>query len=291
MSIKTILVPAGGSESDHGVFKTALGAATPFGAHLDFYHVIVDACEAAENTPHVGFALGAGLVNTLTALRSEEQARLVAARSHVETFCHQHGIAMQDKPQKSGGVSAGWCEESGDSLPLIMGRARCSDLVVMGRSRHRNHLPKNLLERLVVESGRPILLAPVEPARALNGTIMVCWKECREAAHAVTAAMPLLRQAARVFIINVAEAGDDGGIAAADQLARRMRWHGIHAATCHPASHGRPVADMLSSAAQELEVGLMIMGAYSRSRISELLFGGCTQSFLLSADCPILLAH
>jgi hypothetical protein len=219
MGIKTVLVLAGGSESDYGVFETALATATPFAAHLDFYHVIVDACEAAENTPHVGFALGAGLVNTLTELRAEEQARLVAARDYVKTFCRQHDIAMQDKPQDRGDVSASWCEESGDSLSLIMGRARCSDLVVMGRSRHRNHLPANLLERLLLESGRPILLAPVEPARALNGTIMVCWKDCREAAHAVTAAMPLLRQAARVFIINVAEGGDDGGVAAADRLA------------------------------------------------------------------------
>lgn len=291
MSIKTVLVPAAGSESDEGVFKAALAAATPFGAHLDFYHVIVDACEAAENTPHVGFAMGAGLVNTLSELRAEEQARLVAARDHVESFCRQHGIAMQDKPQDRSDVSASWCEESGDSLPLIMGRARCSDLVVMGRSRHRNHLPENLLERLLLESGRPILLAPVKAARAINGTIMVCWKDCREAAHAVTAAMPLLRQAACVFIINIAEGDDEGGMVAADQLARRMRWHGIHAATCHPASDGRPVADTLSSAARELDAGLMVMGAYSRSRISELLFGGCTQSFLRAAECAILLAH
>jgi hypothetical protein len=76
MSIKTILVPAGGSASDHSVFETALAAGAPFAAHLDFYHVIVDACEAAENTPHVGFAMGAGLLNTLTELRIEEQERL-----------------------------------------------------------------------------------------------------------------------------------------------------------------------------------------------------------------------
>ena len=291
MSIKTILVPAGGSESDHGLFETALAAAAPFAAHLDFYHVIVDACEAARNIPHAGFAMGAGLVNALTELQAEEQGRLLAARDHVEMFCRQHGVAMRDKPQDRNAISASWCEESGDSLSLIMGRARCSDLVVMGRSQHRNHLPENLLERLLLESGRPILVAPVEAARALNGTIMVCRKGCREAVHAVTAAMPLLRQVARVFIINVAEDADDGGMAAADLLARQMLWHGIHAATRHVASDGRPVADTLLSVARELDAGLMVMGAYSRRRISELLFGGCTQSFLRAADCAILLAH
>jgi|ERR1700761_4618546 len=291
MSIKIILVPAGGSESDRGIFETALAVAVPFAAHLDFYHLTVDACEAAENIPHVGFAMGAGLVNTLTELRTEEQERLSAARDQVEAFCHQHGIAMREKPQDCNAVSASWCEESGDSRSLFMRRARCSDLIVMGRSRHRNHLPANLLERLLLESGRPILLAPTEETKPINGTIMVCWKDCREAVHALIAAMPLLRQAARVFIVNVDEGGDDGGMAAIDRVARQLLCHGIHAATCHVTSDGRPVADKLSSAAQELEAGLMVMGTYSRRPISELLFGGCTQSFLGAADRPILLAH
>ncbi len=291
MSIKTILVPAGGSESDRSIFEAALAAATPFGAHLDFYHVIVDACEAAENTPHTGFAMGAGLVNALTELRTEEQGRLSAARDQVEVFCRQHGIVMGEKPQDCNAVSASWCEESGDSRSLFMRRARCSDLIVMGRSHRRNHLPENLLERLLLESGRPILLAPAEATRTLNGTVMVCWKECRETVHAVIAAMPLLRQASRVLIINVAEGGDDGVIAATDRVARQMLWHGIHPATCHVESDGRSVAATLSSAARELGAGLIVMGAYSRSPMSELVFGGCTQSFLRAADRPILLAH
>ncbi len=290
MSIKTILVPAGGSESDRSIFEAALAAAAPFGAHLDFYHVVVDACEAAENTPHAGFAMGAGLVNTLTELRTEEQGRLSAARDQVEVFCRQHGIAMREKPQDCNAVSANWCEESGDSRSLFMRRARCSDLIVMGRSHRRNHLPENLLERLLLESGRPILLAPAEATRTLNGTVMVCWKECRETVHAVIAAMPLLQQASRVFIVNVAGGGDDG-IAAADRVARQMLWHGIHPATCHVESGGRSIAATLSSAARELGAGLMVMGAYSRSPMSELVFGGCTQSFLHAADRPILLAH
>ena len=126
MSIKAILVPAGGSESDRRIFETALAAAKPFAAHLDFYHVIVDACEAAENTPHVGFAMGAGLVDTLTELRTEEQGRLSAARDQVEMFCRQHSIAMREKPQDGNAISASWCEESGDSLSLLMRRARAA---------------------------------------------------------------------------------------------------------------------------------------------------------------------
>lgn len=222
MSIKTILVPAGGSDSDYGIFETALAAASSLAAHIEFYHVVVDPLEAATNMPHAGFAMGAGLVDSLAELRASEQARLLAARDHVEVFCRKNGIAMCDKPQDLSEVSANWCEESGDSIPRIMHRVRCSDLVVMGRKTHSNHLPEDLLDRLLLESGCPILLAPPRTERRRYDTIMVCWKECREAAHAIATAMPLLRRAQQVFIVTVSEEGDDDGLAAADGLVRQM---------------------------------------------------------------------
>lgn len=262
----------------------------PLAAHLDFYHLVVDAIEAASNMPHAGFTMGAGLVNELAALRTSEQTRLLAARDHFETFCRENGIAMYDKPQDRNEVSASWFEDSGDSLSRVMHRARCNDLVVVGRKKYHNHLPENLIDRLLLESGRPILLAPSQTARNFCGTVIVCWKECREAAHAITAAMPLLHAARRVFIVSVSE-DDNDAMTAADSVARQMLWHGIHATPCHLAADGRPIAKILSSAARDYEADLVIMGAYSRSRLRELIFGGCTDAFLHAADYPVLLAH
>lgn len=291
MSIKTILVPASGSESDDGIFESALAAATRCMAHLEFYHVIVDPCEAAANAPEAGFAMGAGLVRSFAEVRAEERKRLAAARNHVEIFCRQYGIVMRDKPHDRNEVSASWCEASGDSKWLLMHRARCSDLVVMARKTHDNHLPPDLLEHLLLQSGRPILLAPSQAVRRSYDTILVCWKDCREAAHAVTAAMPLLCHAPRIFVVSVSETGDDEQIAAADGVVRHMLWHGIHAAPCHLRTDGHAVARVLSTAAHDYGADLIVMGGYSRSRLTELIFGGCTEAFLRTADRPILLAH
>ncbi len=290
MSIKTILVPAAGSDTDYGVFETALAVARPLAAHLEFYHLIVDAIEAASNMPHAGFTMGAGLVSDLAALRAGEQARLLAARDHFEAFCRQSGIAIYDRPQDFSEVSANWSEESGDSLSRIMHRARCSDLVVVGRKKYQNHLPENLIDRLLLESGRPILLAPSQTVRNFSGTVMVCWKECRESAHAIAAAMPLLQAARRVFIVSVSEEDSDA-MTSADGVARQMLWHGIHATPCNLASHGQSIAKILSSAARDYGADLVIMGAYGRGRLTELIFGGCTDAFLRAADYPVLLAH
>lgn len=289
--MKTILVPAGGGCSDNGIFETALAAARPLAAHLDFYHVKVDAGEAIANTPHACFAMGAGLYNTLDQLHAEAQTRLNAARDHVEKFCNRYSIPMFDRPPAGNEVSASWCEEGGESMPLIIRRARHSDLVVVGRQRHRDGLPEDLLERLLLKSGRSILVAPSRTTRTLIGTTMVCWKECAEAAHAVTAAMPLLRRAARVVIVSVSENDDDGALGAVDGLARHLAWHGIHAQPQCIAADGRSVASVLLSAVQDCEADLVVMGGYSHSRIREIIFGGCTEAFLRTAECAVLLVH
>ena len=220
--MRTILVPAGGSESDKTIFDTALLAARSLSAHLDFYHVRVTAGEAALNAPYAGFAMGAGLSNTLDQLQAEANTRLIAAHDIVEKFCGRHRIPMLDKPHGRNEVSASWCEEAGESMPLIIRRARHSDLVVIGRKQHRDHLPDDLLERLLLESGRPILVSAPHATPTPIKTAMVCWKECAQAAHAVTAAMPLLRCAARVVVVSVAENGDDDAVTAVDGLARQM---------------------------------------------------------------------
>ncbi len=290
--MKTILVPAGGSDSDNRIFATALAAARPLAAHLDFFHVKVDAGEAAANTRHAGFAMGTAILNTLEQLQTDANTRLGAARYHVEEFCRQHGIAMVERPDARNEVSAGWFEEAGESVPLIVRRARHSDLVVVGRrSSGGNMLPDDLLERLLIRSGRPVLVAPPHAAESLSGTVLVCWKECAEAAHALTAAMPLLRHAAEVVLVSVSEDDDHDALLELDSLARRLAWHGIHAQPQCIAPNGRPVASVLREAAKDFRADLVVMGAYSRSRIREIMFGGCTDAFLRAADCAVLLVH
>src|SRR5947209_6583539 len=109
--MKTILVLTGGSETDQSVFETALAAARPLGAHLEFLHVRVGAGEAAGFTPHVGFATGAALRDALARLEAEAEARSAAAAAHFRRFCDEAAIEIRDAPAGSRAVSASWREE------------------------------------------------------------------------------------------------------------------------------------------------------------------------------------
>lgn len=99
--MKTIFVPVGGTANDEAVFETAYAAARLFLAHLAFFHVRIDAGEAALWTPHAGFARGAGLRSTLQRLEHDAEANATAANHRFATLCRSRGIEITDTPGRA----------------------------------------------------------------------------------------------------------------------------------------------------------------------------------------------
>jgi nucleotide-binding universal stress UspA family protein len=288
--MKSFLVPIGGSDTDEAVLETALAAARPFAAHLQFLHVRVGVGEAAQNTPHMGFASGAALRGALQELETQSQDRSAAALQHVVDFCGRSKIEFSKAPAGARAVTASCREEKGAALERIMFHARHSDLVVIGRSRKPNGLPSDFVDSLLLGCGRPILIASATPPETVTGTIMVCWRESADAARAVTAAAPFLTQAKRVVFVGVAEKNQDTA-AALEEVVRQFAWCGVPAAVQVITPNGRPVHELLATAARGCEADLIVSGAYGHSHLREVVFGGCTQSFIRHADRPILLMH
>jgi nucleotide-binding universal stress UspA family protein len=289
--MKTILVPVGGGDSDALVFETALAVARPLSAHLELLHVRVTVPDAAIHTPHMDFARGPGLASALDALASKAEQRAAGAEHCVRDLCARHGIEMVDAPRRTGAVTACWRLDAGEPVQRLLYHARHHDLTVMARPSQLDGLPPDRLETLVLGSGRPLLIAPAgAPMRAL-GTAMVCWKETRDAAHALSAAMPLLAKAERVIVVGVNEDGGGALADAVDDVVQELAWNGISAEP-HVVSRGaRPTSDSLFAAARSHAADLMVMGAYGHRYLREALFGGCTQSAIEAAQCPILLVH
>jgi nucleotide-binding universal stress UspA family protein len=288
--IKTILVPTSGGNADLAVFDTALAAARLFSAHLEFCHVRIEAGEALRYVPHAGFASGAALREALDALGAEGQARSVTALRHIQEFCAREQVALTDAPLEVEAVSASWSQHAGPAHDHLLTRARHSDLVVMGRDKGTSGLPPDLLRLLLLESGRPILVAPPRPRPSLTGTVMLCWKEAREPARAATAAMPFLAKARRVVVVTVNGRTWERTDGLAD-LVHQLGWHRIRAEPRVVKSAGRPVAEVLASAADDLKADLLVMGGYGHRPLREDLFGGCTRSFLEAAEVPVLALH
>jgi nucleotide-binding universal stress UspA family protein len=286
--MKKILVAASGGESDSAVFATALAAARPLGAHLEFFHLRVSVGEAARYTPHLAFARGAGLYHALQELEVADEARSGAAQRAFAAFCTQFKVPTAACPTGDRGVTACLREESGEGAEQLAQLARHSDRVVLGRHRDRDGLPPDFIDHVVLRAGRPVLIAPAQPPVALS-TIMVCWKETPEAARAVAAALPLLIAGRHVVIANVHErAHAANGLS---EVVRHLAWHGVEADVRRLDGGTLSPAERLAAAARECAADLVIMGAYGHSRTRELLFGGCTQHFLDGAEQAVLLMH
>jgi nucleotide-binding universal stress UspA family protein len=286
--IKTILVPTGGSDTDFVVFETAFAVAQLFRAHLEFFHVHVDAAEALRYSRHAAFTRGQGFRNALDHYERESQTRSRSGKQHFEQFCKRHRLKITDTPDSSLGVSANWHEEPGGEQRPFVTQARTHDLIVMARASRPNGLPPDLLQLLLFGSGRPILIPAAKTPADPSKTIMVCWKDAAEPTRAITASMPLLIKAERVIITNVEENRPSENAAG---VAHYLKWHGVRAETQAIKTDGRPIATLLSSAAKDCDADLVVMGAYGRGPLQESIFGGCTQSVLEHADVPVFLLH
>jgi nucleotide-binding universal stress UspA family protein len=286
--MKTILVLIGGGDRDEVVLQTALAAALPFSAHLEFLHIHVGPGEAARYS-HAEFASGPALRDALEQLDKKAKTFSELAADHIRDFCARSLIKICDTPTEAGNVTASFREEKENVMQQLTVHARHNDLIVMGRAKQIKGLPPDILERLIMSCGRPMLVAGSAAPRTLTDTIMVCWKESDNAARALAAATPILTKAKRVVFASVMEPDDSAE--AMHHLARKFAWNGVATEVQVIPASGRKIPDSLSAAAETCGADLIVMGAYGRSRAHELLFGSCTEAFIHRADRPILLMH
>jgi len=288
--MRSMLVLIGGGQRDQVVFQTASAAARPLSAHLDCLHIHVTPGQFARESA-VEFASGPALRDALIGLQTKSETFSRAAADNVRELCARSMIELceANRPSDATGVTASFREETDNTFERLTFHARHNDLVVMGRAKQTQGLPKDTLERLILRCGRPMLLAGAHAPERLD-TIMVCWKRSDQPARAVAAAAPLLARAKRVVFTTVAEP-DSKGIDALDKLAQQFAQANVQTDVKIIPPNGRKIPDMLSAAAEECAADLVVMGAYGRARALEFLFGSCTESLLKSSDKPILLLH
>jgi nucleotide-binding universal stress UspA family protein len=285
--IKTVLVPATGTDADDAAFAAALDVARRFTAHLDVLHVRIDPAEAAGAliADVSGAMVSANLIDRL----EEECAQIEEkARKSFEAFCQREGLVIDAAPSTPPVVGIAWHREIGRESYWLAEYGRTSDLLVVGRPVVNRGVMPETLEAALFDSGRPLFIPAAVPVAA--ETIAIAWKSTREAARAVGAAMPFLTQAKRVAILTAAE-DDHTDNSDAARLLATLRRHDI-AAEAHQLRPGsRSAAETLLAAASEIGAGLLVMGGYGHSRLRELVFGGVTERVIRDAALPVLIAH
>jgi nucleotide-binding universal stress UspA family protein len=290
--LKNILVPLTGFPHDSNALEAAFLVGWPFDAVIDALHVQPDPMKIVLSAAVQQFETSHSNRELVLNLQRQAAAHSTKAKEAFDRFAARHLSAHAFASAQSG-VSASFRCVEGDPLDDTISTARFADIVVAGRAPEHGQFSTDQIANILVGCGRPLLLVPSREAEAIGGTIAIAWKEKAEAARAVTAAMPLLTRAKKVIVLSVEEQSSQTAAcsASAEHLATQLARHGMnveaHALLAKP--HGG--AGTLIEKAKELQADLVVSGAYSHSRVRELVFGGFTRSLLGSCELPVLLLH
>ena len=186
-----------------------------------------------------------------------------------------------------------WRVARGQPTAIAALLGRYTDLLVVGQPDPDDDSAEGLvdIDELVLSCGRPVLFVPYAYRMdTICENALVAWDASREAARAVSDAMPVLEHCKSVTVLCInpgPELGDEPGADIALQLAR----HDIKAEASHIYSHDIDPGDALLSRAADLSADLIVMGAYGRPRLRELVLGGVTRRLLRHMTVPVLMSH
>src|SRR5947209_1989685 len=263
VSYKTIIVSLALDRSNDACLAVAGDLAERFGAR-------VIGVSASDIRPALYFAEG----NTAQAVLEEEAAAIRTRLSELEMEFR----ALVSPRAKS----IEWRSALTLPTPFIMQQARAADVVVAGQRAEALVDPCVAVDPsdLVMRAGRPLIVVPPTVQWLDPRSVLVAWKDAREARRAVFDALPILATAEEVTIAEVAEQGTERAEALShvEDVAAWLRGHGIVANAVVPeAETADSVAEQIERIAANLGAGTVIAGAYGHSRFREWILGGVTR--------------
>ncbi|KFG69693.1 universal stress protein [Microvirga sp. BSC39] len=176
-------------------------------------------------------------------------------------------------------------------LAAFRTQARLHDLTIVDAESESLALDRGLIDTLLMDSGRPLLIVPPTQEGFRAGRIIVAWDGSGRAARAAADALPFLRAAETVEVVSVTGEKDLPDTVLGAGIAPHLTRHGVNAVVqTLPALEG-DVAETLRSHATLTRADMIVMGGYVHSRLRELMFGGVTQSLLKQSPVPLFMAY
>jgi nucleotide-binding universal stress UspA family protein len=278
MGFKTILVPT----AQHALMNSILETALLLGQKCDSY---IEGFALPVTNP-AALAMGDVAALPMPALERDENNK--QSRILFETFMQKHGVAFG---YYANSLSSNWWENAPEDEYFVGSHGRVFDVIVLGKPGRNLKGPRmTTLEAGLFESGRPVLIAPKTARPQMGTNIMVAWNCSTEQARVTAFAMPILKRASRVIVLTV-EGGAMVPGPTGEQLCRYLKLNGVPAQPLTVGLGGRLTGEAILAHVNALGGDLLIKGAYTQSRLRQLIFGGTTRYILSNAELPVLMAH
>lgn len=269
--MKNILLLVHDDAGQEARVQAALDIGRAINGHVTCLDVtILPAIIGAEYAGDVGTGFGM--------LLAEERDHETANRTTLEKRLAKEDVAWD------------WVDATGEIATCLKSESALADLIVVNRQLDDFPLPdmRTAAGELVVGSGKPILAVPDSLRRLDLESALVAWDGSVTAAVALRAAVPLLKLASRVVILEI---GDSSVRAPAEDAAAYLSRHDIHAIVQRVPRGDEATAQTLLNQAETGAFGYIVMGGFGHRRFLEALFGGVTRAMLTRSPVPLFMAH
>lgn len=268
MKYTTIMVHLQAGQSNTGVLAIAGDLAERCGASL----IGIAGCQPMRIVEGDGYVP----VELAQADRDEIEKEIKKAEAEFRSAFQKHALTTEWRSAVVPGSLADY----------IAREARCTDLVLTSAAWQQSNTTD-----LVMQLGRPALIVPAACGSLKLSHVLVAWKDTRETRRATLDALPLLKMAARVTVVEITSEKDvSAGRTHLEDVANWLKSHGIVAETRVESSTANDAME-LKAIVNEQGADLIVAGVYGHSRLREFVLGGVTHDLLLRADRCSFVSH
>lgn len=221
-------------------------------------------------------------------------AGIVAAENRYLEELARAAVKRIEAAAKSLGVRTGVASPQLKRLKLVEDftkETRLHDLCVLDSETQALDVDRDLIEAALLESGRPLIVVPPKCRDFRAKHIIIAWDGSAKAARALFDALPILRVATTVEVVQVEGEKDLTNIVPGSALAAHLLAHNVEIVAKTISARDGDVAEALRRHADRSGADLMVMGGFAHARIRQLILGGVTQSLLRHCPTPLFLSH
>jgi nucleotide-binding universal stress UspA family protein len=287
MTMRGILVHVDEHRALQSVLTSALHAARRFDGQIDGLHARPGAPRIIPVAPEGAFIPASEIVEDLERADRDLDRQL---RERFDAFMREHGVPAAGSVLAGAEVAAAWRDDAVAGYEVLGSIGRAYDLIVVGRPLPGAAVPSmSALEAALFESGRPVLIAPPAPPDKMGEVVVVAWNGSTETARTIALAMPFLAQAETVVVLSVEDGMVPGPSGA--EIAQGLVRNGIAARTQQIRAGERSVGAAILEECATQGADLLLKGAYTHSRLRQMIFGGATSHILGAAELPVIMAN
>jgi nucleotide-binding universal stress UspA family protein len=291
MAYRRLLLPLTGTAAGEAALHTALMVARIWNSHVHCLHVRVDARDVA---PLAGEGLSGAMIEEMMAATERESGeRAGRVKALFDRFVAGSGVTHADSAEsarKASGPTLSFASVAGREEDIVAQQSRLYDMAVVPHPEAEEDVSSSdALHAVLFDSGRPVLIAPRQTPATIGTRVCDAWNGTAESAAAVAAALPWFHRAEAVRVLHSDDYQRRGPTATGIQ--DYLRWHEVEAEIVPFKPQTREVGAGLLGAARDFRADLLVMGAYSHSRLRQLILGGVTRHVLENADIPVLMCR